>query len=133
MTCGLGLNWFSVLFFLFLNFSWRHLHFSNLQISTVLTIFLNRFDGTSQMRYDNLLFRKFIRFPDFFRIFPDFLQILRFLQLWPYFLTKLMVYFTHLIWYLFFRNIIQFPEYHPVTRFFRIFTDLPDLLDLKIF
>ena len=58
-------------FFLFLNFSW--IHFSNLQISTVLTIFHDRFDGLL-LKWGIIIF--FSGIPSGFRIFSGFFRIL---------------------------------------------------------
>ena len=52
---------------------------------------------TSQIWYDNLPIRNFIRFPDFFRIFPDFPQIFRFLRFWQYFIIELTIYLSIII------------------------------------
>jgi len=58
-------------FFLFLNFSWRH--FLNFQISTVLTIFLDRFDGLL-LKWDIIIF--FSGISSGFRIISGFFRIL---------------------------------------------------------
>ena len=87
-------DFFFLVFFLFLNFSRGH--FSNLKILTILTIFLDRFNGLLFKWDIIILFSGFV--PPFSRFFPDFLQILRFLQFWPYFFTQLMGYFSNLTW-----------------------------------
>ena len=86
---------------------------------------------TSKMWYDNLLFRNFIRFLDFFQIFPDFLQIFRFLQFWPYFLTELM--FNSQIWHnnLLLRNFIRFPDFFRIFSGFSGFKDF--LMETKVY
>ena len=52
----------------------------------------------SQIWCDNLPIRNFIRFSDFFRIFPDFPQIFKFLWFWQYFFTGIMFYLSNMIW-----------------------------------
>ena len=53
--------------------------------------------------------RKFIRFPDFFRIYPDFHQIYVSLH------TMDGLFLSYMIWW------FSFPEIYPVSAFFRIF------------
>ena len=99
---------FFFLGFFCLIFSWGH--FSNLQISKILTIFLDRFNDLL-LKWDAIIFSSWVS--SCFRIFSDFLQILIFLQFWPYFFTQLMVYFSYMIWYdnILFRNFIRFPDF----------------------
>ena len=47
----------------------------------------------------------------------DSSQIFIYKRFWPYFFTEWMVYFSKMIWW------IYFPEIHPVSEFFRIFPD----------
>ena len=58
---------------------------------------------TSQIWYDDFLSRKFIQFLDFFRIFPEFLQIS---------VDWMIFYLSNVIWW------FSFPVIYPVSGFF---------------
>ena len=111
-------------------FSFSSPFFSNLHISTILIIFLNRLDSLLlKLWYDIMIFifRKFSRFPDFFRIFPDFLQIFRFRQFWSYSLTDWIVYFSKMIWWFSFSG--NFPGFRIFSGYFRISFESSDFDD----
>ena len=120
VTSWAKLRSLKISFFLFFLFFYHILKSSD--FSDLNYISSHNWYFTYQEWYEDFVFPKFIRFPDFIWIFPDFPQILRFKWFELYFFTERIVYLS---------NVMFFPEPYPVSGFypnfsgfFRIFVNL---------
>ena len=98
-------NFFFFCFFLFLNISWGH--FSNLQISAVLTIFLHWFDSLRLIC-------------DMFKFFPFFSRFFKNSSFLTIFSTRPDL-FSQIWFEIIFQNFIPFPFFRIFPGFFPVF------------